>query len=245
MRAFMARRNKRKKSREKRQPLGRLARWLACVFLGAVALSFLVVLPLRWVDPPTTAFMLQDGSGRSPVLHEWVAWDHIGSNAILAVVAAEDQRFADHFGLDVAAIQKAVDEQDERGYLRGASTISQQTVKNLYLWRGRSFVRKGLEAWLTVVAELSLPKRRILEIHLNVAEFGPGIYGVGAASRYFFGRQPSRLSESQAALLAAVLPNPIRLSVSDPSDYVRERQAWIRMNLLRLKREGWITRMAR
>ena len=189
--------------------------------------------------------MLLDDSGRSPLLHEWVAWEQLGTTAALAVVASEDQRFADHFGLDFAAIQKAVDEQGERGYLRGASTITQQTVKNVYLWSGRSFVRKGLEAWLTIVAELCLPKRRILEIYLNVAEFGPGIYGVGAAGRYYFGRSPTRLSDREAALLAAVLPNPRHLKVSKPSDYVRERRDWILQHMRRLEREAWITRITR
>ena len=132
---------------------------------------------------------------------------------------------------------------DERGYLRGASTISQQTAKNLFLWPGRSFVRKGLEAWLTVMLEVSLPKRRILEIYLNIAEFGPGIYGAGAASRHYFGIAPAQLSDSQAALLAAVLPSPRRLQVNNPSDYVRERQAWIVTQIARLRREGWLTRL--
>ena len=127
--------------------------------------------------------------------------------------------------------------------MRGASTISQQTVKNLYLWRGRSFLRKGFEAWLTVVAEISLPKRRILEIYLNIAEFGPGIYGVGAASRHYFGKPPSRLSDAEAALLAAVLPNPRRLHADRPSRYVRERQRWILTQMRRLRREGWMTRL--
>jgi len=189
--------------------------------------------------------MLQDDSGRRPLLHEWVAWEQLGTTVALAVIASEDQRFADHFGLDLTAIQKAVGEQNQRGYLRGASTISQQTVKNLYLWRGRSFIRKSLEAWLTIVAELCLPKQRILEIYLNIAEFGPGIYGVNAAGHYYFGRSAARLSERQAALLAAVLPNPRRLHVNDPSDHVKERRDWIVAHMRRLEREGWITRITR
>jgi len=229
-----------------KKPKSRLRRGLrACSFmlLGIVLFSLLLVLPLRWLNPVTTAFIMQDKTHR-PVSHEWVEWQDIGNAAKLAMVAAEDQRFADHFGVDVGAIQKAVQEQDERGYLRGASTISQQTAKNLFLWRGRSFGRKGLEAWLTVFAEICLPKRRILEIYLNVAEFGPGIYGVGAASRYYFGTSPGALSDAQAALLAAVLPNPQQLRVNDPSDYVRERQRWILTQIRRLKREAWITRIS-
>ena len=169
------------------------------VLLLLVLLTFALILPLRWYDPPTTMFMLLHESGREPLLHEWVAWEQLGTNMPLAVVAAEDQRFADHFGIDFNAIQKSIDEQDERGYLRGGSTISQQTAKNLFLWPSRSFVRKGLEAWLTIVTEISLPKRRILEIYLNVAEFGRGIYGVGAASRYYFRKPPAQLSDREAA----------------------------------------------
>ena len=233
-----------KKNRSKPQK-SRLQRGLRLVLiaaLGFVAFSFVLVLPLRWLVPATTAFMLQDDSG-GPVLQEWVDWDDIALAPKLAVVAAEDQRFADHFGLDLKAIQKAVTEQDDRGSLRGASTISQQTAKNLFLWSGRSFVRKGLEAWLTVVLEICLPKQRILEIYLNVAELGPGIYGVGAAGREYFGRTPAGLNFEQSALLAAVLPNPVRMSVNNPSDYVRERQRWILTQMRRLEREAWITRI--
>lgn len=230
----------------RKKTISRQRQWLRRVALAALLLlvaGFIPVLPLNWVDPPATAFMLQDGSGRDPLLYEWVSWHEIGLAMPLAVVASEDQRFADHFGMDFAAIRRSIDEQDERGYLRGASTLTQQTVKNLYLWRGRSFLRKGLEAWLSLVAEISLSKQRILEVYLNIAEFGPGIYGVGAASRYYFGKPPSALSDHEAALLAAVLPNPRRLRVGEPSDYVRERQRWIMAQIARLRREGWITRI--
>lgn len=235
----------RKTPRRKKPQHSWLQRGLRAAAIGAllfVAFSFVLVLPLRWLNPATTAFMLQDDSG-GPVLQEWAAWDDISLDPKLAVVAAEDQRFADHFGLDLKAIQKAVSEQDDRGSLRGASTISQQTAKNLFLWPGRSFVRKGLEAWLTVVLEICLPKQRILEIYLNVAELGPGIYGVGAAGREYFGRTPAGLNAEQSALLAAVLPNPVRMSVNNPSDYVRERQRWILTQMRRLEREAWITRI--
>jgi monofunctional biosynthetic peptidoglycan transglycosylase len=224
----------------------RYQRWLrriGAAILVLLGFSFVVVLPLRWFDPLTSAFMLLDTSGREPLLHEWVSWDEFGSAAPLAVVAAEDQRFADHMGLDLTAIRKAVGEKKTRGYLRGASTISQQTAKNLFLWPGRSFLRKGLEAWFTIVLEISLPKRRILEVYLNIAEFGPGIYGVGAASRYYFAKSVRGLSGQEAALLAAVLPNPKRLRVNPASDYVTERQRWIEEQVLRLRREGWIKQL--
>jgi monofunctional biosynthetic peptidoglycan transglycosylase len=231
--------------KKKSKPLLRRAlRAITFVVLGFVAFSFLLVLPMRWFNPLTTAFMLQDDT-EGELRQEWVEWREIGIAAKLAVVAAEDQRFADHFGLDLSAIKKAIDEQDERGSLRGASTISQQTAKNLFLWPGRSFVRKGLEAWLTIVVEICLPKQRILEIYLNVAELGPGTYGIGAAGRYYFGRTPAGLSDAQAALLASVLPNPRGFSVSNPSDYLRERQSWILTQMERLRREAWLTRIER
>ena len=161
----------------------------------------------------------------------------------LAVVAAEDLRFADHFGLDVDSIQQSLDEAERGEGLRGASTITQQLAKNLYLTPSRSFVRKGLEAYLAVVIETCLPKRRILELYLNTIELGPGIYGVGAASQHFFAKPASELSDAEAALLAAVLPNPIRLKVDAPSDYVRDRQQWVLGQMRRLRNEAWLTRL--
>lgn len=185
--------------------------------------------------------MLQDDSGRDPLLHDWQDWEQLGTAPPLAVVAAEDQRFATHFGLDLASIRDSIEAAQDGRLLRGASTISQQLAKNLYLWPGRSFVRKGLEACLTLLLEMSLPKKRILEIYLNVAEFGPGIYGVAAASRNYFGKAPAQLRDAEAALLAAVLPNPKRLRVDEPSSYVRERQAWILGHMQRMRQEGWLT----
>ncbi|MEO1203856.1 MAG: monofunctional biosynthetic peptidoglycan transglycosylase [Pseudomonadota bacterium] len=223
--------------------LRRSLKILVYVVASFVVLSVALVLPMRWYAPNMTMFMFVDDSDE--FRYEWVDWDDIGTNLALAVVAAEDQRFADHFGVDTTAIQKALDEQDERGSLRGASTITQQTVKNLYLWSGRSFVRKGLEAWFAVVAEVCLPKRRILEIYLNIAELGPGIYGVGAASRHYFGKEPASLGDSEAALLAAVLPSPRRYRVINPTPFVRERRDWILSQMRRLEREGWITRIDR
>lgn len=239
MAASMQARSGKAKSRRTRWP-----RRIALAALGFVVVSFLVVLPLRWFDPETTAFMLQDESGRQPLLHKWVNWQQLGTTAALAVVASEDQRFADHHGIDFTAIQKSIDEQDQRGYVRGASTISQQTVKNIFLWSGRSLFRKGIEAWLTIVIEICLPKQRILEIYLNIVELGPGIYGVAAASRYFFGKSPAALTDREAALLAAVLPSPRRYNAGNPSDFVRERSDWIVAQIERLRREAWITRIS-
>lgn len=222
-------------------PLRRLSRAAAIVLIAVLLVSVALVLPLRWFEPPVTAFMLQDDSGRVPVAYQWTDWGALGDAAALAVVAAEDQKFAQHVGFDIASIQDSVMQYREGGSLRGASTITQQVAKNLYLWPGRSFARKGVEAWFAALLEAMLPKRRILEIYLNVAELGPGIYGVPAASRLYFGKSPAELSDAEAALLAAVLPNPIALRADRPSDYVRGRQDWIYRNMQRLRREGWLT----
>lgn len=193
---------------------------------------------LRWVAPPTTAFMLLDSSGRTPIQYRWVNATQISASLPYAVVAAEDQKFPQHFGFDVESIREALDDHDDGEQLRGASTITQQVAKNLFLWSGRSFVRKGLEAYFTVLLEVLLPKDRILEIYLNVAEFGPGIYGVEAAGGIYFAKGAARISDAEAALLAAALPAPKSSSVSRPSGYLRERQRWILTQMRRLERDG-------
>lgn len=218
----------------------RLVRWFLISALSIIGLSWLAVLPFRWIDPPATAFMLQDKSGRDPLLNEWSAWDDLKGASPVAVVAAEDQKFAIHSGFDVKSIRKSVDDFAEGAPLRGASTITQQVAKNMYLWPGRSFLRKGIEAYLTILIEVTWSKKRILEIYLNIAEFGPGIYGVTAASEHYFGKTPIDLSNTEAALLAAVLPNPKQLRVDRPTRYVRERQNWIVQQMRRLRREQWV-----
>ncbi|MEQ8690579.1 MAG: monofunctional biosynthetic peptidoglycan transglycosylase [Pseudomonadales bacterium] len=220
--------------------------WLRRLLLLAICLvllSVLLLLPLRWVDPPTTAFMLADDSGGTPLLYRWQPWEQLGTAAALAVVAAEDQRFADHFGLDVDSIRKSLAKAEAGGRLRGASTISQQLVKNLYLWSGRSMLRKGLEAYLTVVLEVCLPKRRILEIYLNIVELGPGVYGFPAAADHFFAKDSHALTFAEAALLAAVLPNPLALRADAPTAYLHQRQQWIFQHMRRLEREQWLLRI--
>lgn len=236
--------SKKRKTRKKRRSVVRLfGRRILLATLIIVILSWMVVLPFRWIDPPTTAFMLQDKSGRVPVLHEWLDWMYVRGAAPIAVVASEDQKFAQHFGFDLKSIRNSMDDYDDGAPLRGASTISQQVAKNLYLWPGKSFLRKGIEAYFTVLVEASWSKRRILEIYLNIAEFGPGIYGVAAASEFYFGKAPTNLSDADAALLAAVLPNPKQLRVDQPSPYVRERQRWIMQQMRRLQREQWLDLM--
>ena len=192
------------------------------------------VLILRWVNPPTSMFMLLDrvhawtqGHWHYAIDHEWVSWSAIATPVKLAVVAAEDQHFPDHHGFDLQAIEDAMEHNLEARTTRGGSTITQQTAKNLFLYPGRSYLRKGLEAYFTLLIELSWPKRRILEVYLNIAEFGEGVYGVGAAAQIFFGKLASQLNTREAALLAAVLPNPKRLSVDQPSAHALKRQQWI------------------
>jgi monofunctional biosynthetic peptidoglycan transglycosylase len=167
-----------------------------------------------------------------------VPWERISPHAAVAVLASEDQRFPQHAGFDLESIADAVEERSRGGRLRGASTISQQVAKNLFLWPGRSWLRKGLEAWLTVWIEALWPKPRILEVYLNVAQFGPCTFGVGAASRRFFGKEPAHLTLAEASLLAAVLPNPVRRRVEAPSPGVRRRAAWIARQAGVLARSG-------
>ena len=174
------------------------------------------------------------GSNTYELRQEWVDWEAISPAVPLAVVAAEDQRFPSHGGFDLVEIEKAWHRFRAGGQLRGASTISQQVAKNLFLWRGKDWVRKGLEAWFTLAIELTWPKRRILEVYLNIAQMGPETYGVGAASRRYFGRPAKALREKDAALLAAVLPNPERYRLDAPSRYVHKRAAWIRRQMRQL-----------
>ncbi|BES69136.1 monofunctional biosynthetic peptidoglycan transglycosylase [Marinobacter nanhaiticus D15-8W] len=207
----------------------RIARWLLFILLGVLAFIIGLIALLRFVDPPTTAFMMADRLQypERRQVQNWVDLEDISPWMPLAVIASEDQRFLQHWGLDLDAIASAVQEYREGEGLRGASTISQQTTKNLFLWNGRQMIRKGLEAGLTLGLEALWSKRRIMEVYLNVAEFGDGVYGVEAASRRFFGIPASQLSASQAARLAAVLPNPKAYSAARPSDYIWQRVDWI------------------
>jgi len=236
---------KRKKARRNdtpKKPLGRrLARAAAWIVVGWTGLTLLAVLPLRWIDPPISSFMIQAVAEGHDLQRRWADWKEISPAMPIAAVAAEDQRFPFHRGFDLRAIQSALTE--EPGRSRGASTISQQVAKNLWLWPGRSWLRKGLEAWLTAWMELLWPKRRILEVYLNVAEFGPGIFGVEAAARRYFGKPALALTEQEASLLAAILPAPRRMSPTQPSDYVHRRAKWIREQARRLGGPAYLARL--
>lgn len=222
----------------------KIIRWFSLTVLSLLLLSYLPVLLLRWWDPPVTAFMLvQRVFNGSSYHYQWNDWSMLGKAAPLAVMAAEDQKFPEHYGFDFASIQDALVNSLEGQNLRGASTITQQVAKNLFLWPGRSLVRKSIEAWFTIAIELSWTKQRILEVYLNIAEFGPGIYGVPEASRIYFGKTPKKLTDAEAALLAAVLPNPNQLRIDNPTDYVRKRQRWIMEHSRKLKNYGWLQRL--
>jgi len=231
----------------RRPLLVRLLRSLGILALAWLVLSWLPVLLLRFVPPWTSAVMMER-QARAWLHHEpgfhlhqhWVPWNRVSPWVPLAMVAGEDQKFPYHHGFDFDSIDKAIDAADDGKRLRGASTISQQTAKNLFLWNGRSFVRKGLEAYFTVLIELTWPKRRILEVYLNIAELGDGIYGVGAASEAYFHTPPARLNPAQAARLAAVLPSPRRLHVDRPSAYVLRRASWIQQQMDQLGGPAYI-----
>ncbi len=227
----------------------RLMRWFGFATAAWFALSVLAVLVLRFVPPATSAVMLETWLGANlegrhdfALHYRWTPWTQVAKTLPIALIAAEDQKFPFHHGFDFDAIQSALDDADDGERLRGASTISQQVAKNLFLWSGRSFVRKGFEAYFTVLLETLWPKRRIIEVYLNIAEFGDGIYGAGAASERFFRTPPALLDSRQAALLAAVLPNPRRLHVEKPSAYVLRRAAWIQRQANQLGGAAYLPR---
>ncbi|MBU4317903.1 MAG: monofunctional biosynthetic peptidoglycan transglycosylase [Proteobacteria bacterium] len=213
---------------KRKRILKRISWFAARITLGFLLVSMVSVLLLKFIPPVTSAFMVakicKGGlSHGKQIRYHWVSWKNISPSMALAVVAAEDQKFPVHFGFDFGAIADALEEGEKGRRLRGASTISQQVAKNLFLWEGRSFLRKGVEAYFTVLMEALWSKRRILEIYLNIAEFGDGIYGVKAAAQNVFAKPPSELTMRESALLAAVLPSPITLKAAAPSAYVKGR----------------------
>jgi monofunctional biosynthetic peptidoglycan transglycosylase len=225
--------------RKRRSPQKNLLCWLLKTIvqltIAFVVLSALLVLPWRWVPPPTTSFMLQNLVEQArPYRYQWQDYDTISPNMALAAIAAEDQRFPEHRGFDLTELERAIEDYQQGEALRGASTISQQVAKNLYLWSGQSFVRKGLEAWFTVLIELLWSKQRILEVYLNIAQFGDRAFGVEAASQQFFGKPAADLTVEEAALLAAVLPGPEIYYVEAPSVQVWQRQGWILQQMAQL-----------
>jgi monofunctional glycosyltransferase len=216
--------------------LWRVILWVTIGFFGS---SLLIVVVYNFVNPPFTPLMvirLMDPSNKSQAYRlkqEWVPLDRISPNLQLAVVASEDNKFTEHWGFDFDAIEKAqkFNERKQGKKIRGASTISQQTAKNVFLWPQRSWLRKGLEVYFTGLIELVWSKKRIMEVYLNVIEMGKGIYGAEAASEVYFGKPAAKLSRSEAALLAAILPDPARWNPSRPTAYLVNRQQWILWNM--------------
>lgn len=212
---------------QRRSLLRSVFKWSFRLFLLVCILSALPMVILRYYDPPTSSFIeLNKRNKNTNIKHQWVPLEEVSLYFPNAVIASEDQQFPHHFGFDLKQI-KLVLEERKHGLSRGASTISQQTVKNLFLWPDRSYIRKGIEAWLVVWMELIIPKKRILELYVNFAQFGKSVFGVGAASQYYFGIEAKNLSPEQSALIAASLPTPSRSNPGKPSKYLKQRAAYI------------------
>ena len=213
----------------------RIGIFLAKLFLWFVGLSLALVVLYQFVPPPVTATMLMDSNG---ITKDWEPLSNIDRNLVSAVIAAEDGKFCTHDGFDREAIEKAIERNAQGGRIRGGSTISQQTAKNVFLWQNGGFFRKGLEAWFTVLIEGIWGKRRIMEVYLNVAETGIGTYGVEAGSQRYFGKGASSLTRDQAARMAAALPLPKKRSVKNPSGFVRRYGNNIARRIRIVQRDG-------
>ncbi|MBI2967155.1 MAG: monofunctional biosynthetic peptidoglycan transglycosylase [Bacteroidetes bacterium] len=220
--------------------LFRLLRSVFKVILLLFAISVLLTILFRFVPVPLTPLMVircfqqfSDDRRTLRLQKDWVSHDEISSHLRLAVVCAEDQNFYTHWGFDLNAIDKAVQHNKNHKRKRGASTISQQVAKNLFLWPSRNWVRKGLEVYFTALIELFWSKQRILDVYLNIIELGDGVYGAEAASKRYFNKTAKKISAGEAALLAAILPRPLKYSAKNPGPYIRKRQNWI-LNQMRL-----------
>ena len=213
-------------------------RFAAVMIILFVASTSLVVAALKWVDPTTSAFMLSSPHKvTGPV---WTDWDDISPWLPIAIIAAEDQKFPGHWGFDAGEIKRAIIERVQRGRIRGASTITQQLAKNLFLWPERSWLRKGLEVWFTLLLETLLSKKRILELYMNVAEFGPYMFSAGAAAQVYFSKTPHELSLWESCMLAAVLPHPRSLKVDNPSQGLENRITRIQKQIRALGGQGYL-----
>lgn len=229
--------------------IGQLLRWFGKVVLGAVVLSILLVTLFRFVPLPGSMVMLErkvismvDGEPMTLQYH-WTPWRSLSDQAKLAVIAAEDQKFPYHYGFDLDQVHDAIQAWKEGRSLRGASTISQQTAKNVFLWSQRSWLRKSLEAWFTLLIELIWPKERILEVYLNVVEWDRGVFGLEAAAQHYYGIGASQVTADQAARLAAILPNPRGWNPVTPSARVAQRSTWVRQQMRQLGGTRYLQRL--
>ena len=220
--------------------------WFKKILFYFFIASVLSVIAFRFVPPPFTPLMLVrlveqaiDPKKELRLQKTWLGFDEISPNMMQAVIAAEDQNFMNHFGLDFAAMKKAYKNNARGKRIKGGSTLTQQTAKNLFLWQGRSYFRKGLEAYFTVLMEVFWSKKRIIQMYLNIVEMGDGIYGIEAAAQYYYKKSAADLSPTQAATIAAILPNPRRWSASKPTGYIVQKRNWILRNMNNLGKITW------
>lgn len=218
--------------------------WKTTMWFFIISIGLTII--YRFVPVPVTPLMVIrlveqtfDPEKKVRLYKDWVPMSEISRHAPQAVFAAEDQKFLTHKGFDFAAMEKAWENNKKGKRIKGASTITQQTVKNVFLWPGRSYLRKGLEAYFTVLVELLWSKERIMEVYLNVIEMGGGIYGIEAAAQAYYNKPASKLNINQAAMIAAVLPNPIRWTPAKPTGYIRGRQSWIMRQMNNLEPLGF------
>ncbi len=230
--------------------LKRILRFIVQVVMILILLFFIILLVFRWVPVPSSAFIFQQNSLAKefpktylPASYEWIDWDEIPVHVALAVVAAEDQRFPKHWGVDIIELKKAFAQRGKKKRPRGASTITQQTAKNLFLWNGRSYIRKIIEAGMSLAIEITWPKKRILEVYLNIAQFGDAVFGIRQASKKLFDKTPNQLTTNEAAMLAAVLPKPAVSNVNDPSPQLRSRQKWILKQMKQLGGNAYLRKL--
>ena len=220
--------------------LKKISTTLLKIIIGFLLLTSLFAIIFRFLPLPSSSFMIQKrisnliAGEAENINYDWVPYNKISNSIKLAVIAAEDQKFFNHFGFDIESINKAFDENKKKKRIRGASTITQQTAKNLFLWSGKSFIRKGIEAYFTFFIEVFWSKERILEVYLNIAQFGENDFGVGAASKKYFKKNANQLNYQNAAALASVLPNPIRYKVNSPTKYQQGRIGWIQKQMYQL-----------
>ena len=223
--------------------LKRSVKILTRILILFLLASCLLVFAIKFINPPISAMMIYKyiGNGQKSIQKEWVSLEDVSPNYPLAIIAAEDQRFLEHYGFDVKAIQQAIEHNKKSKSTWGASTISQQLAKNLFLVPNRSIIRKGLEAYFTVLLELFLSKERIMELYLNIVETGDSLYGVSIASEIYFNKKANSVEQREAALVAASLPNPVKYNVGQPSTYLSNRSIWIQGQMKNLGGTGFLS----